>query len=264
MSSEIVWEEKKMSGIFFGMFGLLSVAVGLFIYVYAVDFPIIALVYSAQFVKTLALLILIIPLYYIGEFYRDEQQTVNLAIGGLGVTMILENIFHFVGMGGTVRFILGSIYGIIMGVTFLMVHRALNSPPDGYGNPFFILYGWLFFIAEMVLIIDTFTFFLGYGVIAVLIQQYISVGLLGIIALKFLADAINRPLLQKRTKTSRQRKSDVYKGVQQQGQYVTSSTKEDLVEEKKEDETVLNYCTFCGAQNFVQDKFCKNCSRELK
>ena len=265
MSSAIIWSEKKMSGIFFGLFGILIVSVGLQIYTHAVLFPIIALVYLSEITKTLAFLLLLVPIYRISEFYPEERQTVNVAIISLVITLILDNVLLYTGIGGISLIIIATIYGAIMGFAFVMVHRSLSIPPDGYGNPFFILYGWLFLIAEIILIIDTFTFMSGIGIIAVLVEKYVSIGLLGIIAFKFLADAINRPLLQKKTKTSKPKRSEVYQKVQkEEARDIPSEEEVQITVEKVEDEIILNYCTFCGAQNFAHDKYCKNCGREMK
>lgn len=264
MSSATVWLEKKMSGIFFGLFVIFIVSVGLQIYSHVVLFPIIALVYLGEITKTLAFLLLLVPIYRIGGFYPDEKQTVNAAIISLVITLILDNILLYAGIGGVSLIVLATIYGVIMGCAFVMVHRSLSLPPDGYGNPFFLLYGWLFLIAEIILIIDTF-FMSGIGIIAILVEQYVSIGLLGIMAFKFLADAINRPLLQKKTKTSQPRKSAVYQRVQKEkARDIPSEEDAQITSEKVEDEIILNYCTFCGAQNFAHDKFCKNCGREMK
>ncbi|MHA1217528.1 MAG: zinc ribbon domain-containing protein [Candidatus Heimdallarchaeaceae archaeon] len=265
MSSATVWSEKKMSGIFFGLFGIFIVSVGLQIYVYSVLFPIPILVYLGEITKTLGFLLLLVPIYRIGEFYPEERQTVNAAIISLVITLILDNILLYTGIGGISLIVLATIYGAIMGYAFVMVHRSLSLPPDGYGNPFFLLYGWLFFIAEIIFIIDTFTFMSGIGIIAKLVEKYVSIGLLGIIAFKFLADAVNKPLLQKKTKTSQPRKSAVYQGVQKEkSRYIPSEEKVQITTEKVEEEIILNYCTFCGAQNFAHNKFCKNCGREMK
>ncbi|MCG3255850.1 MAG: zinc ribbon domain-containing protein [Candidatus Heimdallarchaeota archaeon] len=264
MSSATVWLEKKMSGIFFGLFVIFIVSVGLQIYSHVVLFPIIALVYLGEITKTLAFLLLLVPIYRIGGFYPDEKQTVNAAIISLVITLILDNILLYAGIGGVSLIVLATIYGVIMGCAFVMVHRSLSLPPDGYGNPFFLLYGWLFLIAEIILIIDTF-FMSGIGIITILVEQYVSIGLLGIMAFKFLADAINRPLLQKKTKTSQPRKSAVYQRVQKEkARDIPSEEDAQITSEKVEDEIILNYCTFCGAQNFAHDKFCKNCGREMK
>ncbi len=235
------------------------------IYSHAVLFPIIALVYLGKITKTLAFLLLLVPIYRIGGFYPDEKQTVNAAIISLVITLILNNVLLYTGIGGVSLIVLATIYGVIMGCAFVMVHRSLSLPPDGYGNPFFLLYGWLFLIAEIILIIDTFTFMSGIGIIAILVEKYASIGLLGIMAFKFLADAINRPLLQKKTKTSKPKKSAVYQGVQrEEARDIPSEEDAQITTEKVEDEIILNYCTFCGAQNFAHDKFCKNCGREMK
>ena len=265
MSSETVWSEKKMSGIFFGLFVIFIVSVGLQIYIHAVLFPIIALVYLSEITKTLGFLLLLVPIYQIGEFYPDDKQIVNAAIISLVITLILENVLLYTGIGGVSLIVFATIYGVIMGYAFLMVQRSLSIPPDGYGNPFFILYGWLFFIAEIIFIIDTFTYMSGIGIIAILVEKYVSIGLLGIIAFKFLADAINKPLLQKKTKTSKPRKSEVYQGVQKkEAGYIHSEEEVKITTEKVENEIILNYCTFCGAQNFAHDRFCKNCGRDMK
>ncbi len=265
MSSATVWLEKKMSGIFFGLFVILIVSVGLQIYSNVVLFPIIALVYLGEITKTLGFLLLLVPIYRIGEFYPEEKQIVNAAIISLVITIILDNILLYSGIGGVTLIVLATIYGVIMGYTFLMVHRSLILPPDGYGNPFFLLYGWLFLIAEIIFIIDTFTFMSGIGFIAILVEKYVSIGLLGIIAFKFLADAINRPLLQKKTKISQPRKSAAYQGVQKEKSIdIHSEEDAQITAERVEDEVILNYCTFCGAQNFAHDKFCKNCGRGMK
>ncbi|MCE7738199.1 MAG: hypothetical protein GPJ50_02370, partial [Candidatus Heimdallarchaeota archaeon] len=80
MSSATVWLEKKMSGIFFGLFVIFIVSVGLQIYSNVVLFPIIALVYLGEITKTLGFLLLLVPIYRIGEFYPEERQIVNAAI----------------------------------------------------------------------------------------------------------------------------------------------------------------------------------------
>ncbi len=265
MSSTTVWSEKKMSGIFFGLFGILIVSVGLQIYSYSVLFPIIALVYLGEITKSLAFLLLLVPIYRIGGFYPDEKQTVNAAIISLVITLILDNVLLYAGIGGVSLIVLATIYGVIMGFAFVMVHRSLSIPPDSYGNPFFILYGWLFLIAEIIIILDVFVFMSGIRNIAILVEKYVSIGLLGIMAFKFLSDAINKPLLQKKTKTSKPKKSEVYQGVQkEQARYIPSEEEVQITAQKVEDEIILNYCTFCGAQNFAHDKFCKNCGREIK
>jgi len=265
MSSTTVWSEKKMSGIFFGLFGILIVSVGLQIYSHSVLVPIIILVYLGEITKTLGFLLLLVPIYRIGEFYPDEKQTVNAALISLVITLILDNVLLYVVITGITIIVIATIYGVIMGYAFLMVHRSLSLPPDGYGNPFFLLYGWLFLIAEIILIIDSFTFMSGIGIIAMLVEKYVSIGLLGIIAFKFLSDAINRPLLQKKTKTSKPKRSEVYQGVQkEEARYIPFEEEVQITVEKVEDEIILNYCTFCGAQNFAHDKFCKNCGRAMK
>jgi len=265
VSSTTVWSEKKMSGIFFGLFGILIVSVGLQIYTHAVLFPIIALVYLGEITKTLAFLLLLVPIYRIGEFYPEERQSVNAALIGLVITLILDNVLLYTGIGGIGLIVLATIYGAIMGLAFVMVHHTLNIPPDGYGNPFFILYGWLFLIAEIIIILDVFVFMSGIRNIAIVVEKYVSIGLLGIIAIKFLADAINKPLLQKKTKASKPMKSEVYQGVQkEEASDIPSEEEVQITAKKVAEEIILNYCTFCGAQNFAQDKFCKNCGREMK
>ncbi|MCG3260465.1 MAG: hypothetical protein H7644_11995 [Candidatus Heimdallarchaeota archaeon] len=265
MSSATVWLEKKMSGIFFGLFGILIVSVGLQIYSYSVLFPIIALVYLGEITKSLAFLLLLVPIYRIGGFYPEEKQTVNTAIISLVITLILDNVLLYMGIGGISFFVLATVYGAFMGFAFVMVHRSLSIPPDGYGNPFFILYGWLFLIAEIIIILDVFVFMSGIRHIAIPVEKYVSIGLLGIIAIKFLSDAINKPLLQRKSKTSGPKKSEVYHGVQKEEDRDLPFEEEvQITTEKVEEEIILNYCTFCGAQNFAHNKFCKNCGRDMK
>ncbi len=268
MSATTVWDEKKMSGIFFGLFSLLIVSVGLQIYTHAVLNPIIVVFYLAQIAKTLTFLLLLVPIYQIGEFYPEERQSINAAIIGLVVTIILENILFYVNITGITLIVLATIYGVIMGYTFTMVHRSLTIPPDDYGNPFFILYGWLFIIGEIILIIDTFTYHSGFGIISMVVAEYIGIGVLGLIAFKFLSDAINKPLLLKK---SRKPKPIESKPKPYSGAHLTKDKQVNLEDDwiipddyAKDDDTVFFYCTFCGVQNFSHNKYCKNCSRDLK
>jgi hypothetical protein len=208
--------------------------------------------------------LLIVPLVLIGSMFKGRKNEINTAIillvlfigADLAKNFYPEMILWGGGWGGMAVFL---VYGIIRGIAFMKVNRGLEIPARGYGNAFFNIYGWSFFVTFLVYfilsIISLYAFIPILFTIAIYIliaQSYIDGVSLVIVGLKFLIDASNKP-------TIASKRLD-YAPVTPTG---AGETLYQPAKPIQAEESVIKYCTYCGAQNFEGGKFCDNCGQAL-
>ncbi len=207
--------------------------------------------------------LLIVPLVIIGSVYTEKKDKITVIIVLLVLYIVAEILLAYIpgistlgnGWGGMAILI---VFGILRGVTFKNVKEGLDIPAKGYGNGFLNLYGWSFlvttFLTFLLTIIGAATMSFTLLMIAayiIIAQLYIDALSLGGIGISFIANAANKPRLATAT---------AYTPAKPLG---ASEPAYQPVKAVQTEESVIKYCTYCGAQNFEGGNFCENCGKSL-
>ena len=210
---------------------------------------------------------LIVLVAIIGSLFTNKKDVVITAIilvilfigADLFVSLTPGIAFWGGGWGGMAVMM---VYGIIRGMACMYVNRGLEIPARGYRNSILNIYGWSFFVTFTVYFILSIIALYGYVptlfVIAtyfLLAQAYIDGISLTFVGIKFLVDARNKPTVTKRITP-----------MTPQAPAGTMGAGETLYQPAKPmqaEESVIKYCTYCGAQNFEGGNFCENCGQSL-
>ena len=223
---------------------------------------------------------IIVPIYIIGDAFPNKKNETNLTLILLIFFIIGDLVINFVpgitsfaaGWGGFIIFI---IYGVVRLAAFIKIHSSLNIPNNKYGNPIW----WIFGGSFLLLTILTFVFALISGfiqdpdVIDMLIEVsvWVSLGqfcldglsLVGI-GTKLTIDGSKKPTIDRTTServttfsSPELKQDDFFFPLQKPIQSTTYESS------KEEEEEVLTYCSFCGAQTYKDNEFCENCGRKL-
>jgi len=210
------------------------------------------------------LALLIIPMVLIGSLFTTKRNITTTAIvllvlfigGDLAIGFYPSIIMLGDGWGGMAILV---VLGIIRGVAFMNVNRGLGIPARGYRNGLINLYGWsflvtflLYFILSLIALSAFLPMLFMIAIYILIAQYYIDAICLVIIGIKFMIDARSKPTITKKIRTP----APLVPGGAGETPYQPAKP-------MQAEESVVKYCTYCGAQNFEGGNFCENCGKEI-
>jgi hypothetical protein len=226
----------------------------------------------------LALASITLPLIQIGIALENKKNTVISAIilllmFAVGEIVIYSTVdFYMIGAWGYMGILTG-IFSVKL-AAFILINKSLNLPERKYGTPLLVIYGSLFLIDTIIGIffvlagmfvpdpdvVDMiFTIISWLGIVFSYMEQACFVG----VGIKFISDGIKYPVVDRvavskvQTRTAPAVQHDDFFSLDRPVPTTTYDNSED-------DEEILTYCSYCGAQTFKGNRFCENCGQKIE
>lgn len=222
----------------------------------------------------------ILPLFLIGDTFKQKKKETNLAIvllilflGADLVIFLVPNIAIWGnGWGGMAVF---AIYGILRLAACIKIYSSLNIPKNKFGSPFWVVFGGSHLVVTVLTVILAVIsgFISDYYVYAMLLEvafwanfaQFCIDALSFIfIGIKFLIDGSKKPIIEG-TGISRVTPASGTYTEQEKGYFpLQQPIQSTSYESPAQEEEVLKYCSYCGAQSFKDNRYCENCGKKLE
>ena len=134
-----------------------------------------------------------------------------------------------------------------------------------------LIYGWTFLITTILALLfavivaitddyDVFYMLLEAAAWVIVVQSFIDALSITFVGLKFIRDGITNPTIESEQISRTAPTSGIGRSTYQPIQISGQATDQVGV---TQDEELLKYCTYCGAQNFKGHTFCENCGKKI-
>lgn len=219
---------------------------------------------------------LILILIQIAISREDKRNTVIAAIvfilafvGGEIAIYSIPNIAYLGGGWGAMGVFI--VIATIKLTAFILANKSLNLPEKKYGTPLLVIFGLLYLLdtlavilfafagmfipdADIVMMLHTIMYWL--GIVFIYMEHACMLG----IGIKFISDGINHPVVEGTT-VSRTQTRTTPTPIKHDDFFSAVPT---TTYESSSQEEILTYCSYCGAQTFKGNSFCENCGQKLE